>query len=171
MTLKNKKGFTLIELMVAVAITGVVIFLAGIIHITSINLWIKGSDKVFLQEETSFVWNILTTAIRDATEEVEILDNGQKLKLTREDINGNLIWEKTFYKDNNDLSYITNNEAKKALISNILHSLTFFDQDKDGKDLYGGVRVEMVLQKGNEKFVSEKTVDMRNYGLREVYNE
>ena len=59
--------------MVAVAITGVVIFLAGIIHITSINLWIKGSDKVFLQEETSFAWNILTTAIRDATKKWKYL--------------------------------------------------------------------------------------------------
>jgi len=171
MAFKYKKGFTLIEFMVAVAITSILVLLMGVIHVTSVQLFIKGGEKVLLQEESSFAFEMITEAIRDTTEKAEILDSGSKLKLTRKDENENIEWEKIFYKDGDSLSCILNGGAKKVLVPKILHSVLFSDKDINDNDLNGAVRIKITLQKGSELFSSEKTVDMRNYGLKEVYYE
>jgi len=156
-----------VELMVAVTITGILLIAAGIIHVTSARLWIKGNDKVLLQAESSYMLTVLTTAVREATEDARILEGGQKLELERKDKNGNLEWTKVFYKEGNNLSYMVNDGAANILISGILHSLafTFPEKDASGADIPGVIRMEMVLQKKGESFAVQKTIDMRNFRL------
>ncbi len=162
----KREGLTLIELMVALAIGTVLILIVGLIHTTALNLWSRGNDRVFLQEESSFIFTYLEKPIREASG-ASVEDEGKSLILTKESLEGNLGWVKRFYQDGNSLKYKVDAEDSEVLISGRLQSITFSHPaiDTSGKDVLGGVGIEMVLQKGKERFSFQKTAVMRNLGL------
>ena len=162
----KKKGLTIIELMLALAIGTVFIVIVGLIHTTALNLWSRGNDRVFLQEESSFIFTYLEKPIREASG-ADVEDDGKSLVLTKEILEGNPGWIKRFYQDGNSLKYKVDEEEIETLISGRLQSIAFSHPAKDtsGEDVPGGIGIEMVLQKGNEGFSFQKTVVMRNLGL------
>jgi len=166
MMLRWKKGVTLVEIIIAMAIGSILLIAAGMIQATSASLWLKGSDKVFLQSESSFILAFLSRPVRDATS-ADVIDNGQILILSKKDGDGNIEWIKTFYKEENDLKYQENEQDSKTLIYGIVDSLvfTFPVQDGNNEDISGGIGINMVLQRGGESFSLQKTFVMRNVGL------
>jgi len=162
----KRKGLTIIELMVALAIGTVLILIVGLIHTTTLNFWSRGNDRVFLQEESSFIFTYLEKPIREASG-ASVENGGKSLILTKEILEGNPGWVKRFYREGNSLKYKVDEEESKVLISGRLQSIAFTLPAKDtsGEDIPGGVGIEMVLQKGKEEFSFQKTVVMRNLGL------
>ncbi len=162
--LKGKKGFSLVELMIAMVIAGILFLIVGIIQVSSTNFWIRGNDKVVLQGESSFMLTVLTKAIRESTN-AQILNSGQRLELERKDKNKNLEWTKVFYQDGKDLKYKINEEEDEILISGILHSLDFNfpEQNEEGEYVPGVIGIEVVLKRKEESFSTQKTIVMRNF--------
>ena len=162
----KREGVTIVELMVALAIGAILVLIVGLIQTTALNLWSRGNDRVFLQEESSFIFAYLENPIREASG-ASVEDGGNSLVLTKESLEGNPGWVKRFYREGNSLKYKVDEEESKVLISGRLQSIAFTLPAKDtsGQDVSGGVGIEMVLRKGKEEFSFQKTAVMRNLGL------
>lgn len=62
----NNKGFTLVELLVSLAISGMVIILVAMLMTTSSNLFKEENDKINLQNELQMVDNFVTKTVMEA---------------------------------------------------------------------------------------------------------
>ena len=72
--MKNKKGFTLVELIIILAIIGIVINAVFSMNIFGINSFIRGSDRYDLISRTNLVSEYITKYIRYAYE-IEVLSS------------------------------------------------------------------------------------------------
>ncbi len=73
---RKSHGFTLIEMIIAIIISGILVVLFGTIQTTSANIWIRGNTKVLLQSESSFALNYIARTARGATG-ASVLNSGQ----------------------------------------------------------------------------------------------
>jgi prepilin-type N-terminal cleavage/methylation domain-containing protein len=64
---KSQKGFTLIELMVAMAAGTILILAAGIVMVTGQEAWDEAWKKVNLQRDASYAMLIMSRSIQAAT--------------------------------------------------------------------------------------------------------
>ncbi|TDP96963.1 prepilin-type N-terminal cleavage/methylation domain-containing protein [Halanaerobium saccharolyticum] len=62
--LKNKDGFTLIELMIVIVIAGIIIIIASNLFISGYNFFSKNEEKQEIQNELRFITNYIDESIK-----------------------------------------------------------------------------------------------------------
>ena len=157
-----KKGFTLIEFIVAMTVGAILLVVAGVLQTTSSRLWLKGSNKIFLQTESSFALAVISKSVRHSNL-AEVLDDGTTLQLTKvyRDQDNEIT---TFFLEGKDLKQQFDDEESTVILKDIVDEVlfTFPAEDMYNNIVYRGVGVKMTLLKSKESFSSEKVIAMRN---------
>lgn len=146
----NKKGFTLIEMIVAIMILSIFILVVGAILTSSWKFWNSGWEQVRLQRDASYAFARIEKVVRDASD-ADLLA-GNKLQLTKES-GGSPVWTKTFQKSGNILQ-LDDGSTTENIISGV-SSISFSD--------YGDtVTVNLNLQEETSQADFRTTILLRN---------
>lgn len=128
-TLKNEAGFTLIELMNVLVISSIIAIGASIIIISSYRFSEKANQKVVLQREMNFAFELIGKRIResDLTRYVIYQNFGGFIGLTGsclyiEYVNSDGYY---IYKQNNNLMIKKNLEQAEVILTNMVSDLIF----------------------------------------------
>jgi prepilin-type N-terminal cleavage/methylation domain-containing protein len=81
-----KKGFSLVEMLIALAFASLIITTAGFVYISGVKAWIKGENQIEVQQNLRIAMNTLYNEIRIA-DTIDIYSSGRKIKLHYSDIN------------------------------------------------------------------------------------
>ncbi|AZO95297.1 prepilin-type N-terminal cleavage/methylation domain-containing protein [Halocella sp. SP3-1] len=111
--IENESGFTLIEVLLVIAISGIIIMIIGPLLVSSFNIFSGGEGIVKNQEDSRLVMRYLTKEIRNA-EEIELFS------FIPEDMEG---YNCIYIKDN---SFVIENEnGKKEIKTDKITLLNF----------------------------------------------
>jgi len=77
----NKKGFTIVELMVAIIILSIFLLSVGMILTSSVRFWNSGWDQVGVQQDASYAFARIEKIVRSGSSAV-VLDGGSGLRVT-----------------------------------------------------------------------------------------
>jgi prepilin-type N-terminal cleavage/methylation domain-containing protein len=147
---KSRKGFTIVELMVAVMASAIVVLAAGIVVVIGQTAWNQTWKKVNLQRNASVAMLRMSKSIKSATS-ATVDPNGKILNIT----DGNTV--SSYVMDTNNLRYIVGGQTQ-TVISGEVNNVQF--------SLVGNnsVTIDLSLKKDNAQTRFISTVMMRNYG-------
>lgn len=112
----NKNGFSLIELLIALALTSVVIITAGFMYFSGVKAWIKGENQLEIQQNLRIAMNTLYNEIRMA-DIVDVYSSGRKIKLHYNDT------------DLSDKSYIFDPSLKELKLEDSKSTVAMYIED------------------------------------------
>lgn len=182
---KNNKGFSLIEMLVCLAISGIVILSAFSFILVGMDNYKKTSKTTSLQQEVSFTDNTFGEAIRDSsqadvyivyydtTDDIE-LHTGKKVLFYDKDKDSIYIYKETAFdpsnpsKSDNLVTKYVKNLNIKFVSDNVDTGLeaanTTIDSNnnKTVKAYSGLVKVEAEFEYKSKSSVSEVTYQIRN---------
>jgi prepilin-type N-terminal cleavage/methylation domain-containing protein len=146
---KRCRGFTIIELMVAMVIGSILAITAGSMLYYIFLTWHRNTDEVELQRDATIAMNMISRAIRAATAN-DIQAASQSL----------VIKNKTFYNTNSSLWYdpdttIANNEIE--IINNKVNSISFINNAPEHS-----IGIDIELQDGVKSTAVSSTISYRN---------
>jgi prepilin-type N-terminal cleavage/methylation domain-containing protein len=147
----NRKGFTLIELTVAVMIFLIFILAVGTILTSSWRFWNDGWEQVRLQRDASYAFARIEKVVRDASEVSNDPDGGSTLELTKDTAGEQ--WDKTF-KLTNDVLYLEESSGSDAIIEGV--------QEISFSDSGNMVIVELILETGSADTGFRTAIFLRN---------
>jgi prepilin-type N-terminal cleavage/methylation domain-containing protein len=148
---KSRKGFTLIELMVAIVASAVVVLATGIVIVIGQTSWNQTWKKVNLQRDASYAMLIMSQSIKAATS-AETEDNNTILTLERGE-DPNII----FYYATDNLQYQIVGGQSQTIINGKVENLQF--------DVAGNtVTIDLSLKEDDVQTHFISAVMMRNYG-------
>ena len=154
MKAKSKKGFMLIEVVIAMSISLIVILAVGVVLVANHTRWNNSWAKVNLQQYASYVMLTLSHTIKKAAS-TTVEDNGRQIKVY--DADGN--WVKfTFQSNAKSLEYQEQGQSTQILIDGYVENLSFEVQDNK-------VGIDLTLKRDDQEVQLDSTVYMRNYGL------
>ncbi|MFC1636400.1 PilW family protein [Planctomycetota bacterium] len=154
MKAKQKGGFTLIEVVIAMGISLIVLLAVGAVLVASHTRWNDAWVKVNLQQDASYVMHELSKSIKEAAS-ATVEDNGKKIQIY--DTDGN--WVKYTFNANTDtLQYQVQEQSTQTLIDGYVEDLEFNVEDNK-------VKIDLTLKKDDQEVHLDSTVQMRNYGL------
>ena len=150
----KKGGFTLIEVVIAMAISLIVLLAVGAVLVASHTRWNDAWEKVNLQQDASFVILELSKSIKEAAS-VTVEGEGKEIQVY--DADGS--WVKyTFDSDTDTFQYQIQDQSAQILIDGYVENLEFNVVDNR-------VEIDLTLKKDDEEVHLDSTVQMRNYGL------
>jgi len=146
---KSQKGFTLIELMTAIATGTIVVLATGIVIVIGQTSWNQTWKKVNLQRDASYAMLRMSQSIKAATSAAAD-PNGATLNIN----NGNIIF--SYVEDTNDLQCQLGGQSQ-TIINGKVEDLQF--------NVAGNkVTIDLRLEEDNAQAHFVSTVMMRNYG-------
>jgi prepilin-type N-terminal cleavage/methylation domain-containing protein len=149
--IESRKGFTLIELMVAIAASAIVILAIGIVIVFGQTSWNDTWTKVNLQRDASYAMLRMSQSIKKATSAAADV-NGPVLSLV---VDGNSVIF-SYAQDTNDLQYQIGGQSE-TIINGKVENLQFKVQGST-------VEITLELEKDNVQTRFVSTVMMRNTG-------
>lgn len=157
---KDKRGLSLIELVCALAILGIISTTIGGAMVFTSNSYRTGSVDTALQQEAQFTVNAIESLIIDATSEVSFAANVLTIKnaeytyiITYDP--GAMTLHYTQYKTNNPSDLIANNEL-------LAENVKEFKVDTSNFAVARTVDIDMTLENGNSSFTSNYNITSRN---------
>ena len=154
MKAKSKKGFVLIEVVIAMSISLIVLLAVGAVLVANYTRWNTSWDKVNLQQDASYVMLTLSHAIKEAASAI-VENNGKKIRVY--DADGNWV-SFTFQSNAKSLQYKEQGQSDQILIDGYMEDLSFNVQDNK-------VVIDLTLKKDSQEVQLDSTVYMRNYGI------
>ncbi|MDB4319243.1 prepilin-type N-terminal cleavage/methylation domain-containing protein [bacterium] len=119
---RNRAGFTLIELIATLVLSGIVLVFAGMLMETSTNIFINGKEAAEDSQKVQIAMNRLVKELTYAgADTLVISDNGQTIQWIsrhpdRLNIAGSATWNGTV---GSDLDFITSGFQGSALLDNV----------------------------------------------------
>jgi prepilin-type N-terminal cleavage/methylation domain-containing protein len=150
---KSQKGFTLIELMVAIMVSAVVVLAAGIVIVIGQTSWNQIWKKVNLQRDASYAMLIMTRSIQ-AAKSAEKSSDGRVLYIPKQS-DPNITF--SYVADTNNLQCQIGGQTQ-TIINGEVTNLQF--------NVVGNntVTIDLSLKKDDAQAHFVSTVMMRNYG-------
>jgi len=158
MKTKGQKGFTLIELTIAIITGTIVIVAVGSILFYGQKSWNNTWKRVNLQRDASYAMQRMTRPVKAGTS-ARVEANGRGLRIYN-DIEG--VWRRFFVQP-----AANNLMLKTAIIGESLSDETILDgkvEDLQFNVTGTTVRIELKLREDNLQTHFVSTVMMRNYG-------
>lgn len=164
--MKNNKGYTLIELLVSIAIFSVVMIgIVGIMRSTSV-MYRNGHQEVKLQEEAQIAMNQMEEVLIDADDRISTVSSGfytvnnTDYAYGFKQVGDELFFKKVAAADAGDLAADTN----WSLMSECVKSFEINGIEMSAGRTTGDNRVEIVMQmeNGDYNYVAKKDVYFRN---------
>lgn len=153
MKTKKGKGFTLMEVVIAMGISTIVILAGGTVLVASHTRWNKAWDDVNLQRDASYIMLELTRSIR-ASASATVESNGTAIRIFDRDG----AWELFSLGTGADnIQYEIEGQSPRTIIDRNLEGLQFSIEDNK-------VIIDLKLKKDNQQINLVSTVLMRNYG-------
>jgi type II secretory pathway pseudopilin PulG len=151
----NKAGFTIMELIVALAAACIIVFAAGIVLVFGQRSWDRGLEQAGVQRDASFAMLRMKQSI-SAGRSVALDADGMGVKIFN-----STGWIKyRFYPGQKDLRYQIDGQSEQTLLGGIVRNAAF-DVDPNTHKM---VIIDIELQKHiSQTRLSSKTM-MRNYG-------
>ncbi|SHH07818.1 prepilin-type N-terminal cleavage/methylation domain-containing protein [Tepidibacter thalassicus] len=164
----NKKGFTLMEVIVSLGLTSILLLLLFNVMFFNIKILKKTEARIEIQEQAQFIKEFIEDKLHISSGVDSIIDvNGHKIK--NKNFNKGEIKELRFILSNNiEGIYIDNKRKKMFYRRNLLYNgyeigdyVKKFNVEKisEGK----GIRVCLEMEKNNEIMNVEFLVYFRNY--------
>jgi prepilin-type N-terminal cleavage/methylation domain-containing protein len=159
--IKSRKGFTLVELLVAIAAGLIVVLAAGIVMYLGQISWNDAWKKVNLQRDASYAMLAMSQYIKKA-KCAEDVNDGTALKLYLQcqcppSCDPNVIF--SYDADANDLLCVVEGNTQTILDGEV--GDLEFDMDPNYPDT---VKINLTLKEDNVELEFESTVMMRNAG-------
>jgi MSHA biogenesis protein MshO len=156
MKTKSRKGFTLIELTVAIVVSAVVVLAAGIVIVIGQTSWNQTWKKVNLQRDASYAMLRMTRSIQ-AAKSAEKSSDGRVLYIPKQS-DPNITF--SYVADTNNLQCQIVGEQPQTIINGEVTNLQFImDPNKPNT-----VGIDLSLKKDVAQAHFVSTVMMRNYG-------
>jgi prepilin-type N-terminal cleavage/methylation domain-containing protein len=150
---KSRKGFTLIELMVAIVASAIVVLAAGIVIVIGQTSWNQTWKKVNLQRDASYAMLRMSQSIKAATSAGKSPD-GRVLYIPTQS-NPNITF--SYVADTNNLQCQIVGEQPQTIINGKVKDLQF--------NVAGNtVTIDLSLKEDDAQTHFISTVMMRNYG-------
>ena len=143
----NNKGFTLVELMVAIIILSIVVLSVGMILTSSWRFWNNGWQQVGVQRDASYAFSRIEKVVRAGSSAV-VLGGGSGLQVTSNSITN------TFQLNGNVLQLITGSTTEN-IVSGVQNNTPF-------SILGNTVTAELILQNGNSGTDFRTAILLRN---------
>jgi prepilin-type N-terminal cleavage/methylation domain-containing protein len=156
---KSRKGFTLIELMVAIVASAIVVLAAGIVIVIGQTSWNQTWKKVNLQRDASYAMLRMSQSIKAATSAAADV-NGPVLNIKIKDPNTGTIKTITFsyVADTNNLQCQIVGEQSQTIINGKVEYLQFKVVGNNT------VTIDLSLKKDDAQAHFISTVMIRNSG-------
>jgi len=169
----NKKGFSLIELMVTITILSIVILGLVTFFTGGTRSWISGQSQIKAQRETRQVMDQMVREIREATL-INTSSNSGSLVFTTPFDSGVTITY-SYSSIDKKLSRKKGSGPNTTLISNVLNfNVVYLDNEDNIKNpasensQISKIRISLLTDMDNDTnadITLESDVDLRNYGL------
>lgn len=152
----NNKGVTLVELVCAIAIIGVLSISVASIMIVSSKTYAKGSIEVELQQETQLLSNQIERLVQFASEASIGADSSE---LVIKQASSGKTYTLTYDSSLKEVNYTDGDTGTTAVLASSIESVSYsvpnFEKD-------GIVIMYVVAQKGDSKFAGNYTISSRN---------
>ena len=165
---KQEKGFTLIEMVIAMAISSIIVITVGIIVISSNKYFIKGTNQLNLQRDYSFIVQLLSKNIHPGNKDSTYIYNNYSAyqnKVTSE--SGNCIKigyssgkKYIIYKDNINLVIIDTSGTKTTLVTQKIDDLSFHFNDISDINKY--LCIDLNMSSNDKSIVMQQIIYLRN---------
>jgi len=169
----NKKGVSLIELMVTISILSVIILGLVTFFTGGTRSWISGQSQIKAQRETRQVMDRMVREIREANL-IDTSSNSGSLSFTTPFDSGEIITY-SYNSINKSLSLKKGSGPNITLINNVLNfNVIYLDNEDNTKnpasenDQISKIRISLLTDMDNDLNADislESDVDLRNYGL------
>ena len=151
---KKQGGFTLIEVVVTIAISMIALLAVGVVLAASHTRWNNAWAKVNLQRDGSYIMLALSHAIKKASS-ATVADDGKTIQI--HDTDGNWV-EYTFKSNTDTLEYKVQGQSTQTLVDKYVEDMRFeVDNNK--------VLIDLTLKQNDKEVHLDSTIQMRNYGL------
>ena len=159
-TFRNNKGLSLVELIVTMAITGIVVATAMMILVSSLKFFRNGMEEVNLQNEVQRTLNLVQTHVMSA-DTVEFNDKTLKLTcqspLDKRNTDTKIIrWDDTAHK-----LYYKENSGAETLMADFVTGFSF-DVAEAGN---GQVILSIEMKNGKKHFEKDTSIYLRNAAI------
>lgn len=163
----NNKGFSLVELVCAIAIFGIVLTAIGSAMVVSAQSYSKGTYEIDVQKEAQTTTNLIGNLIVDAvTAEMSYSDAGQKVLTIQNDIKKYVI---TFDDDAGILNYYEQNRETMAEATGVLaQNVKDFDVNLDDFADFSNAEVYLKVEKNNRAYEATYNTTSRNGSAESV---
>lgn len=154
MKTKGQKGFTLLEVMIAISICAIMILAAGTVLVTGQTFWNRAWQEVNLQRDASYAMFRMSSAAKAATS-AKVESEGAALRIYREEG-----WIRFFLSPGTkefNLKYEGGAGDTETILNDSVGNLQF---NVEGNK----VTILLELNKDNLQTHLVSTVMMRNYG-------
>lgn len=161
--MKNKKGFTLVELLITLGLAGIVVSVVMSFFITNIKSYETISTESELQYQSQYIINFMTNKILEANNVKSV--NGDS-DMSGETLINNIIFEHgteefNFEVNDRKLNYIIGLDVSE--IGKYIESL-IIEPIPEGKfKEANGLKIELILKEGRREYSAKQTVYMRNF--------
>lgn len=161
---KNVTGFTLIEAMIAIAISSIVAIALAVVIVSAKRSFSDGNQKLQLQQDFSFIESMLTHSIRKSRKSSYQIFSSYEDYLsgyppqssgTCLKVNFPSSASQIFYKNNLDFNEIKPDSSTVVLVSGVVSALTFSDNN-------GSVQINLTLSEGNHSLSGSLEATFRN---------
>lgn len=161
---RDNRGLTLVELLCAIAILGLVTATVGGVMVVSAQSYQRGAGDIELQQEAQIAVNQIGDLVIDTTAQVTAPADGSSLTIdkgtSRYIITHNTATHELLYSE-----YTINADgALLPVVENQLlaQNVTVFKANVDDFSTYGVLRIRMELEKGDRSYASDFTITARN---------
>lgn len=161
----NNKGLSLVELVCAVAIFGVVVAAVGSVMVVSAQNYSKSTYEIDVQQEAQTTTNLIGNLIVDA--DTAFYDSTLVMPLLRIDESSDLAYEIEYDSTNQKLWYteidkITGAEAQGVLAENVVGFSTNLSDDPNNFSADRNVEVTVSIEKGTRTYEASYSTTARN---------
>ncbi|GEM_PF-2168839 len=166
-SIKGKKGFTLIELMIALVIAAIGLAAVTALLYSAWNDWWTSKGIKELQEDMDLASLTVKSMVEEANEftiddivEDSVPETGRKIDVKYSE-DENVVWEKEFYRDAN--GFLVMDDVKNGntdVVIKTLDSIYFYESEDP--DLNRTVNVEITVKKAGRTFQNRFLVRLRN---------
>ena len=154
MKAKSQKGFTLVELMIAIVTSAILVLAAGIVLVIGQEFWNEALKKANLQRDASYALiNVMSRSIK-AGASAQVEAGGKALRIRIGDSNSIF----SHVEGTHNLQYQIGSEQPQTIINGKVESLQFNVQDNK-------VTIDLRLKEDDAQIHFVSTVMMRNCGV------
>lgn len=161
---RDNRGLTLVELMCAIAILGLIGAAVSGVMIVSAQSYQRGAGEIELQQEAQIAVNQIGDLVIDTTAQVTAPADGSSLTIDK-DTSRYIITHNTAAYELLYSEYIVNGDGSLLpVVENQLmaQNVTVFKANVDDFSAYGVLRIRMELVKGDRSYAADFTITARN---------